>query len=105
VNSEWIKEISIEDLPPSYQEVARIVGVENAVKLSEQLGGLGFYFPKIDSLIQKKRDEKIRKEFSGCNHQELARKYGLSEIWIRNIVQNGESKKQTDLFAEKSKGI
>ena len=88
LNTEWIKEITIEDLPEAYQEIARIIGIENALKLFEYLGGLAFYFPKIDALIQKKRDDVIRREFTGANHKDLARRYCLSERWIRQIVQN-----------------
>lgn len=98
MNAEWIKEISIEDLPEAYQEVARIIGIENAIKLSECLGGIAFYFPKIDALIQKKRDETIRKEFNGVNHKDLAKKYSLSEIWIRQIVQSNRDERQTSLL-------
>lgn len=98
MNAEWIKEISIEDLPDAYQEVASVVGIEHAIRLSECLGGISFYFPKIDQLIQKKRDEAIRKEFNGANHRDLAKKYGLSEIWIRQIVQNGKDERQPSLL-------
>lgn len=95
---EWINCITLEDLPEAYQEVARVIGIENAIKLSEALGGLSFYFPKIDAFVQKRRDEEIRKEFNGCNHRDLARKYQLSEIWIRQIVQNNKDHRQQSLL-------
>jgi Mor family transcriptional regulator len=98
LNAEWIKEISIEDLPESYQAIAQIVGLDNAIRLAEHLGGLAYYFPKIDALIAKKRDDAIRKEFNGANHKALARKYCLSEIWIRQIVQNDKDDKQPALL-------
>ncbi len=75
------------DLPEIYQEIARIVGVDNAVRLSEYLGGMHLYFPKIEKLLRDKRDAAIREEFTGFNHRALAHKYGLSEKWIRAIVQ------------------
>lgn len=98
MNSDWIKEISMEDLPDAYSAVAEIIGIENTIKLSQHLGGLAFYFPKLDWLLQKKRDEAIRKEFNGTNHKELAQKHGLSEIWIRQIVQTREEAKQPSLL-------
>ena len=89
---EWITrivaEITIEDLPESYREIAGIVGVENAVKLSEYLGGLVFYFPQLEGMLRRKRDARIKKEFNGANHKDLARKYGLTERWIREIVDS-----------------
>lgn len=100
--SRWLDEIAREmrpeDLPGGYRDVARIVGVENALKLSEQLGGLPFYFPKIGSLIVKKRDQYIRKEFNGANYKELARKYGLTEVWVRRILNRRNGRRENPAF-------
>lgn len=85
--SEWLKEISINDLPEIYQEVARIVGIENALRLSEHLSGQLIYFPKLDGIMRVKRDKAIRQEFNGSNVRGLARKYGLTERQARNIVR------------------
>lgn len=92
-------EMTIDELPESYQPVAQIVGIENALKLSRHLGGLYFYYPQLDSLLRAKRDECIRKEFTGTNHRELARKYNLTESWIRQIVQRKPVYEQTDIFS------
>lgn len=105
---QWIEKlipnITIESLPESYQEVARIIGIDNAIKLSQYLGGLGYYFPKLDSMLRQTRDELIRKEFTGFNHRDLARKYGLTEVWIREIVQTKPSQQiQLDLLDVQSK--
>jgi Mor family transcriptional regulator len=85
--SEILDRIGVEDLPESYRDVAMIIGVENTIKLSGVLGGLAYYFPQLDKALIKKRDELIRSEFNGANHKPLAKKYGLSEVWIREIVQ------------------
>lgn len=86
----WLEEIPVEQLPEAVQVLARVIGVEAAVKLSEELGGTSFYFPKIDRLLQRVRDKKIRQEFSGYNCRELALKYHLSENWVRKIVTGKE---------------
>ncbi|MFA7465184.1 MAG: Mor transcription activator family protein [Syntrophales bacterium] len=96
-------QITIETLPESYQEVARIVGVDNAIKLSQYLGGLVYYFPQLESLLRKYRDELIRSEFTGANHRDLAKKYGLTEVWIREIVHSKTAQDQPDLFSNLSK--
>jgi hypothetical protein len=80
-------QLTVEDLPESYRDVALVVGVENAVKLSDTLGGLAYYFQQLDKVLIRKRDELIRDEFTGANHKPLAKKYGLSEVWIREIVR------------------
>ena len=92
---QWLKdlarEININNLPEAYQDIAQIIGVEATLLLSEYLGGTRFYFRKINGLLMDKRDEQIRKEFTGFNHIELARRYGLTEtrMWYRiiNIFQ------------------
>jgi Mor family transcriptional regulator len=100
VNSEWLKEIAaemtVDCLPECYQAIAEIIGVEATLNLSEYLGGTRFYFRKIDGLLMDKRDERIRKEFTGFNHLELARRYGLTETRIRDILR-GKSQ-QCKLF-------
>ena len=100
----WLKEIAaemtIDCLPESYQQVAEIIGIENALKLADYLGGLYFYYPQLDSLLRAKRDERIQKEFTGANHRDLARKYNLTESWIRTIVQRKLAHEQTGLFPE-----
>lgn len=98
--SEIAAEMTIDCLPENYQEVARLVGVDNALRLSRHLGGTCFYYQKLDSLLLKKRDERICREFTGCNHRDLARKYGLTESWIREIVQRKPAFEQSDMFGK-----
>ncbi len=93
-----MRTISVDDLPEGYRQVASIVGVENALKLSEHLGGLPYYFPQLDGLLRKKRDEAIRHEFTGSNYRDLAKKYRLTERWIREIVDNSPTHNQSPLF-------
>lgn len=100
MNSEWLKEIAAEmtadNLPECYQDIAEIIGVEATLQLSEYLGGTRFYFRKLDGLLMDKRDEQIRKEFTGNNHLPLARKYNLTETRIRDILRGKSS--QCKLF-------
>jgi hypothetical protein len=102
VSDGWIAavaaQLTINDLPESYRQVAEVIGVEAAVKLSQTLGGLSFYFPQIDTLLRKKRDQQIRREFTGANHRDLAKKYSLSEVWIREIVDARTVDNQAALF-------
>jgi Mor family transcriptional regulator len=104
MTQDWVSQIaaamSIESLPETYQDVAEVFGMEGALRLARRSGGMRIYVPKFDSLVRDRRDEMIRKEFTGSNHRELARKYGLSETWIREIVQRKPAHEQADLFAE-----
>ncbi len=88
---QWLKqvipEIKAEDLPQACQEVAEIIGIEATIKMSGHFGGMRVYFPGLGEMLRTKRDDLIRAEFTGLNHRDLARKYGFSETWIREIVQ------------------
>ncbi|MBI5410155.1 MAG: DNA-binding protein [Nitrospirae bacterium] len=99
MNAEWLKEITADDLPDSYREMAKIIGVNNTIALALHYGGLPYYFQKVDSLLQKIRDDKIRQEFNGDNYKALARKYDLSEMHIRRIISGKEKDNgQVELF-------
>ena len=107
MTGDWITEIasgiSIKNLPTEYQVVAEIIGMENALRLAQHIGGGRIYYPKIESLLRDKRDERIRAEFTGCNHRELARKYALTETWVREIVQRKPPDVTADMFVETEK--
>lgn len=97
--TEIAAEITIENLPGDYREIAAIIGVENTLKIAHCLGGLQLYFAKMDAFLVSLRDTRIRREFTGANYRELAIRYGLSERWIRAIVQQKpDDEKQTSLF-------
>ena len=99
----WLKEIAAEipldDLPEEYQIVAELFGVDGALRLAKQSGGMRIYVPKFEKLIRARRDARIRAEFNGANHRELARKYDLTETWVREIVARKPCE-QTDMFGD-----
>jgi Mor family transcriptional regulator len=99
--SELADELTMEDLPENYRIVAEICGMESAVKLSQQMSSLTIYVPSFDKLTRDRRDERIRAEFTGFNLRPLAQKYGLSETWIREIVQRKPADVTVDMFEEK----
>ncbi|MFA7238705.1 MAG: Mor transcription activator family protein [Sulfuricellaceae bacterium] len=55
-------------------------------RLSLELGGGGFYMHKGKSYRLSKLYRKIWEEFTGTNLTQLARKYNLTEMRIRQIV-------------------
>lgn len=93
----WMEQLKVEDLPESYQELARAIGVPAFLRLSSVMGGCNLYVPKIERLTTELRDERIRAEFDGANHKVLAIRYNLSERRIREIVAPA-SVEQSSLF-------
>jgi len=87
------KTVAIESFPEDLQMIAETLSIDVALKLSENFGGMRIYIPKIEHVLRSNRNKQIRKEFNGANHRPLAKKYKLTETWIRDIVK--KTAKQT----------
>lgn len=85
------EELTIDMLPEEgrCREIAEKIGIENLLTLADLLGGVTFYLPKTDTLMRPVRDRHIKEEFTGYNHVELARKYNISERWVRELCGDG----------------
>ena len=83
---EFIEDLKIDDLGEDQKQLAELIGLDKYRLLLKTYGGMSIYIPKPDSLTVLARNEQIRREFDGTNFKELAHKYGLTEVWIRNIV-------------------
>ena len=81
---EW--EIRLEDLTGAQRDVADLIGLDNYRKLVNVYAGELIYIPKADSFDRLVRNQKIVDEFDGSNTAELARKYHLTPVTIRRIV-------------------
>lgn len=78
--------LTLEMIPDGiWRTVAGEIGVDNLVKLAELVGGANIYIPKAESFVRPVLHEKIKKEYNGYNAPQLARKYGITERWIRQI--------------------
>ncbi|WP_076591988.1 Mor transcription activator family protein [Herminiimonas arsenitoxidans] len=80
---------------------------EIAMSVSEHvrknIGGVGLYLPKGVHYEASLREQEIYKDFKGDNFHILVRKYGLTEMRIRQIVTKvgnyERAKRQQNLFA------
>lgn len=100
---EWMRDVAAEELPEPYQTLVRLVGMEATMAIAEEFGGLSLYFPKLDRLSARLRDERIRAEYKdGYTIQELARRYGLSDRRIREIISEENHPDQLPLFPQSS---
>ncbi|ADK86628.1 Mor transcription activator domain protein [Desulfarculus baarsii DSM 2075] len=82
----WMREVSQEQLPEVYQEMAEVIGVEPTMRLAQVFSGNSVYFPKLDRSLLELRNQAIRRDFNGANIKELARRWGLSARHVRHIV-------------------
>lgn len=79
--------IRTEDLPDPYGDIADLIGKENTLLLASSFSGTTIYLPKLNKVTAKIRNAQIRKEFNGGNYKQLAKKYGVSEAWVRIVVK------------------
>lgn len=97
--SELSKDLTLEMLPDGlYTQIAEAIGTENFYKLAEVVGGATIYIPKPESLVRPVRDARIKDEFNGYNHPELAKKYGVTERWVRQLCGDGHPEGQLNIF-------
>lgn len=96
---ELLPHLDPNELPDPYPQMAKLIGMDNAMALAEYYGGTYLYFRKVDEALRKARDKLIREEFNGYNHKELARRFNLSETWVRAIVEEKENN-QISLFPD-----
>ena len=83
-----IKYISKEDLPKVLQDLVDTIGIEAFKKLIENYGGSSLYIPNENSILKPIRNRLIKKHFNGNNYKELAKEFKISEMQVRNIINN-----------------
>ena len=99
MNDELARDLTLEMLSSElYRQIAEAIGVDNLYKLAKVVGGATVYIPLADSLTRPVRDSRIKEEFNGYNHPELAKKYGVTERWVRQLCGLGQMEGQMDLF-------
>ncbi|WP_219639033.1 Mor transcription activator family protein [Cohnella sp. CFH 77786] len=98
LTEELVSEVSCEELPHPYRKMAELIGVPATLELAKHFGGTYEYMPKFDKAIGPARDRIICKEFDGTNYKDLARKYNLSETYIRSLTRPKEAGEQLALF-------
>ena len=71
-----------------YKEIADLIGYDNAMILYTHFKGQQITFP-----VKLFKSEHIRgilkKQYDGKNAKQLARTYGYSERWIKELVKRG----------------
>lgn len=71
---------------PMYEEVARVIGTEDTVKLYEYFKGQQICFPqrlyKTDYIVKY-----VKENYNGSNIRELARMFGYTERRIRQLLK------------------
>lgn len=91
-------EIRVSDLPGEIREIAKLIGLNSAMKLARIYGGDFVYIPKYESITRPVRDRAILAEYNGQNLKELAIKFNLSIRYVRTIIENTQKLEKTTLL-------
>jgi len=67
------------------REVVDVVGLEVVLKTTEIYGGEYLYYPKYEKWCVGERNRRIKREFDGMNYKALAKKYGVSNVYCREM--------------------
>jgi len=79
-------------LTGDFKRLALLIGIENALKVAEEFGGLSINIPKLAFIKKEKRDKQIRDDYDQKTPvRQLTMRYGLTQRRIYDIL--GEKKR------------
>lgn len=71
-----------------YKEIADLIGYDDAMILYTHFKGQQITFP-IKLFKQEHIREILKRQYDGTNAKNLARTYGYSERWIKELIKRG----------------
>ncbi len=80
-------DIRPQDLPQDIAWLCDIVGIDTFMRIIDTAGGEILYIPKRQTIELPLRRTAIKQEYDGANIKMLARKYGLTERRVRDIIR------------------
>ena len=92
VNESWIRDLHIEKsekqfLPWHVAQMLDAIGLNATVDILKLFGGLNLHIPKLSSTFAYWRNKAIQEQFDGSNHRELAKEFGISEKYCKDILR------------------
>lgn len=78
--------LTLDDLQHKNRKIAKVIGIDNLLALSDYSGGTVLQIPSKKELFKLKVYKAISEEFDGTNTRKLAVKYRVSKTTICNII-------------------
>ena len=75
--------IRVDDVPQGCKDLVEIFGMDSLV---EYCGGSNVYIPSKGAIVKKARNRIMKEVFDGGNYREIANRFGISEVAVRQIV-------------------
>lgn len=92
-DGEWVKELTIDDVPSAFRPIVEAIGIEAAANLANAYPGMSIYVPKPETLFERRRNELICRDVQVLGYRDTARKYGFTEQWIRQLTDHDAGRK------------
>ena len=95
VNVSWIRDLQIEEsdkqyLPWAVGQMIEAIGLDATVDVLKMFGGLNIHIPMLSSAFQHFRNRSIIERFDGTNHRALAREFGISDKYCKDILRTSK---------------
>lgn len=71
-----------------YREMADLIGYDNAIMIYTHFKGQQITFP-VKLFKSEHIKELLKQQYDGTNAKKLARTYGYSERWIKELLKKG----------------
>lgn len=75
---------------PQAEAIGNQVGDQIVETIIHNLGGVRLTIPSLRTIETRAKHKRIRKEFNGANHGQLAFQFGVSKQTIYNIIAKQE---------------
>ena len=78
--------IRVDDVRQGCKDLVEIFVIDNFISLVEYCGCCNVYIPSKGAIVKKARNRIMREVFDGGNYREIANRFGISEVAVRQIV-------------------
>ena len=80
-----LEQMTKEELPKGVMDIIETIGIYLFKDLAKLAGGSNLHISNESSLIKTYRNKIIKKEFNR-DYKSISRKFGISEVQVRNII-------------------
>lgn len=85
-------DILMDEIPYNLHTMVEIIGMENFLKVTKLYGGANVYIPVHHKVTMGERNREIIRKYNGKNIKQLRMKYGITEVQLKKILEEGLQK-------------
>lgn len=106
----WIRDLQIEEsdkqyLPWAVGQMIDAIGLNSTIDLLKMFGGLNIHIPMLSSAFQHFRNRSIIERFDGTNHRSLAKEFGISEKYCKDLIRASQGSEDVEVGTDTKKRL